>query len=270
MEPGTKTFIRQRSYSVGDSVVPTSSTPVANLADRQTLRYLAHLHICSPSRGRFYLYKSIRIVFANRVPDGKEKLRNEISIPEPRFTVYRPGRDSTSVAVSYTAGAGLAAENAFRRRSSGFALGLSHRSYDAMEGITQALRRGISNESAYTRDQEMRDTLLVEPIPFSTLTNITRLEDDSNQPSPVNILSPTSSRSSLPPTSHDGQSTSWDSNSSDIGGYSKLSKGDAGYGGNLFSTSPDGKQQISESLLARKLRNLGLEGHIQKESPDDM
>jgi hypothetical protein len=270
MEPGTKTFIRQRSYSAGDSVLPTYSTTVTNLVDRQTLRYLVHLHICSPSRGRFYLYKSIRIVFANRVPDGTEKLRNEISTPEPRFTVYKPGRDSTGLALSYTTGTGIATENAFRRRSSGFALGLSHRLYDATEAVTQPLRRGISSESTNTQDQEMRDTLPVEPIPFGILTNMTRLGDDISQSRPVNILSPTSSRSSRPPTSHSGQSMSWDSNTSDIGGYSKLSKGDAGYGGNIFSTSPDGKQQISEGLLARKLRGLGVGQHMQQDTHQDI
>ncbi|OQO07151.1 hypothetical protein B0A48_07719 [Cryoendolithus antarcticus] len=97
MEPGQKTFIRQRSYSAGPIIdMPLTSRknlgtdrPEASLSasddpnDRPTLRYLIHLHICSPSKGRFFLYKSIRVVFANRVPDGKEKLRNEIQLPEP-------------------------------------------------------------------------------------------------------------------------------------------------------------------------------------------
>src|SRR5204863_8845212 len=92
MEPGTKTFIRQRSYSTGPVIeMPIASSPSSgpgvsqksplkldNANDRPTLRYLIHLHICCPSRGRYYLYKSIRVVFANRVPDGKEKLINEI------------------------------------------------------------------------------------------------------------------------------------------------------------------------------------------------
>ncbi|KAM0724248.1 hypothetical protein Q7P37_000130 [Cladosporium fusiforme] len=108
MEPGQKTFIRQRSYSAGpivdmplssrnnlgtdrpEAALPTSDDP----NERPTLRYLLHLHICSPSKGRFFLYKSIRVVFANRVPDGKERLRNEIQLPEPRYSVYKPSRDS--------------------------------------------------------------------------------------------------------------------------------------------------------------------------------
>jgi len=108
IQTGQKTFIRQRSYSAGpiidmpldarknlgtdraEASMGTSEDP----QDRPTLRYLIHLHICCPSRGRIYLYKSIRIVFANRVPDGKERLRNEIQLPNPRYSVYKPTRDS--------------------------------------------------------------------------------------------------------------------------------------------------------------------------------
>ncbi|KAJ4289178.1 hypothetical protein N0V90_011520 [Kalmusia sp. IMI 367209] len=92
MEAGQKTFIRQRSYSAGPIIDMPLSTrnnlgtdrPEAALShsddpnDRPILRYLIHLHICCPSKGRYYLYKSIRVVFANRVPDGKEKLRTFI------------------------------------------------------------------------------------------------------------------------------------------------------------------------------------------------
>lgn len=108
MEAGQKTFIRQRSYSAGPIIdMPMSSRtnlgtdrPEAALNtgddpyERPTLRYLIHLHICCPSKGRYFLYKSVRVVFANRVPDGKEKLRNEIQLPEPRYSGYKPSRDS--------------------------------------------------------------------------------------------------------------------------------------------------------------------------------
>lgn len=107
MEPGHKTFIRQRSYSAGPVIdMPLSSRenlgtdrPEASLStsdeptERPVLRYLIHLHICCPAIGRFYLYKSIRVVFANRVLDGKEKLRNEIQLPEPRYSLYKPSRE---------------------------------------------------------------------------------------------------------------------------------------------------------------------------------
>lgn len=119
MEPGQKTFIRQRSYSAGPIVdMPLSSRnnlgtdrPEASLPtsddpnERPTLRYLLHLHICCPAKGRYFLYKSIRIVFANRVPDGKERLRNEIQLPEPRYSAYKPARDS-NIGAGSTVGLG--------------------------------------------------------------------------------------------------------------------------------------------------------------------
>lgn len=130
MEPGTKTFIRQRSYSAGPIIdMPLDARknfgtdrPEAALnasedpRDKPVLRYLIHLNICCTARGRFYLHSSIRVVFANRVPDGKEKLRNEIQLPEPRYSPYKPTRDP---AVSGSASARQAIENAARRRSVG-------------------------------------------------------------------------------------------------------------------------------------------------------
>lgn len=110
MEPGTKTFIRQRSYSAGPIIdMPLSARknygtdrPEASLnvsedpKDKPTLRYLVHLNICCPSKGRFYLHSSIRVVFANRVPDGKERLRNEIQHPDPKYSPYKPHNTGSS------------------------------------------------------------------------------------------------------------------------------------------------------------------------------
>ena len=264
MEPGTKTFIRQRSYSAGpiiDSPLTSSPRlPSTYSLDRVTLRYLVHLHICSPSRGRFYLYKSIRVVFANRVPDGKEKLRNEISMPEPRFSVYKPGRDNSLGIGLGSAGASLAAEKAFRRRSSGFPLTPSHRGLDAMDGITHALEGGLGGglEPGYSQQP-------VQPIPFSFAQQPYSGEDEfQGRP---RIQSPTSSNS-RPETSQgsdDSPMMSWDG-SSGISGYDKLNKGDIGYGGNAFSSPIDGKQ-LAESLLAKKLRDLGVQ---QQDHLDNM
>ncbi|KAF2722927.1 hypothetical protein K431DRAFT_283433 [Polychaeton citri CBS 116435] len=131
MEPGQKTFVRQRSYSAGPIVdMPLSSRknrgtdrPEAALPtgedpnDRPMLRYLIHLHICCPSKGRFFLYKSIRVVFANRVPDGKEKLRNEIQLPEPRYSAYKPGRNSILGMSGDCSSVGEGRSSATRRRS---------------------------------------------------------------------------------------------------------------------------------------------------------
>lgn len=259
MEPGTKTFIRQRSYSAGPiidtALSSTAQTPHSNSQERPILRYLVHLHICSPSRGRFYLYKSIRVVFANRVPDGKEKLRNEISLPEPRFGVYKPGRDYGSGIGSISAGASLTADKAFRRRSSGFPLGQSHRAFDSMDGITQALEKGFGSSSAF---ESVSNALPTQPIPFSFARKPVQTAEDAGLERSSNLQSPTSSKSSRPPTSQGSSiDMSWNINSN-FGGYDKLNKGDAGYGGNMFTGSPDGGKQVAEGLLAKKLRDLGV------------
>lgn len=103
MEVGTKTFVRQKSYATGnaflDELLPMEEQNERN-RDRESLRYLIHLHICCPSRGRYYLYRNIRVVFANRVPDGKEKLRNEILLPNPRYSTWKPGKENTSACSS--------------------------------------------------------------------------------------------------------------------------------------------------------------------------
>jgi len=99
MEPGTKTFIRQKSYSVGEvgGDLPANATmALARGKERDSLRYLIHMHIVCPSRGRYYLFKSIRVVFANRVPDGKERLRNETLWPEPKFSAWKADASSST------------------------------------------------------------------------------------------------------------------------------------------------------------------------------
>ena len=64
MPPRTKTFLRQKSYA--DDI----------------LRYAVHIQICSPCRDKYFIFGSIRVVFANRVPDGNEKLRVENLHPD--------------------------------------------------------------------------------------------------------------------------------------------------------------------------------------------
>ncbi|KAJ9499146.1 hypothetical protein H2202_005303 [Exophiala xenobiotica] len=96
MVPGTKTFVRQRSFTSGpivESAITDDKVSIASrdpLSNKDILRYLIHLKFCSTGKGRFYLYDNIRVVFANRVPDGKEGLRNEVQLPEPRFSPYKP------------------------------------------------------------------------------------------------------------------------------------------------------------------------------------
>ena len=212
MEPGTKTFIRQRSYSAGPIIdMPLSARknfgtdrPEASLnatedpQDKPTLRYLIHLNICCPARGRFYLHSSIRVVFANRVPDGKEKLRNEIQLPEPRYSPYKPTRDSTFPS---SLSARLVIEKASRRRSAG-------------QGTIPLLRPHISSPSD-------------APLHWSA--------DERSRPDVARLP--------------DADGTL----------YSKLNRGDAGYGGHHFPGH--GNSDNGESLLAKRLR--GLDVHKQ-------
>ncbi|KAL4809348.1 hypothetical protein BDV18DRAFT_131837 [Aspergillus unguis] len=204
MEPGTKTFIRQRSYSAGPILdMPLSARsnygtdrPEASLShsddpnDKPVLRYLIHLNICCPSRGRYYLHSSIRVVFANRVPDGKEKLRNEIQHPEPRYSPYKTSREPAS---------------------SRFRVEKGQRESSPRPPSCRAL------------DERSR------PHPFQPIPSI--------RPDIVGLDNLTPSQ---PPTPEPKL-------------YSKLSRGDAGYG---RYQSPSLASPEGESLLARKLRGL--------------
>ncbi|KAI3549599.1 hypothetical protein CSPX01_02250 [Colletotrichum filicis] len=285
MEPGTKTFIRQRSYSAGP-IMETNTpgledAPGAAAADRPILRYLVHLHICCPSKGRFYLYKSVRIVFANRVPDGKEKLRNETTNPEPRFTPYKPIRVMHPPLSSSHSGpaATLAAEKAFRRRSAGFPLVPSAYPYAADGGSTSDGFSQSPQAAGYSRQSPSpfsfgggNNNQPVEAVPFA-LSGRGRarlgsdVSDTTNTTSTTTpgVLSPQSSQASRP-TTKDG----WDAQ---IARYEKLSKGDVGYGGNAFAPSsgrggsPGG---AAEGLLSQRLRSLGVQNQGQGQQQGEM
>lgn len=281
MEPGQKTFIRQRSYSAGPVIDMPMSTrknfgtdrPEASLStsddpnDRPILRYLIHLHICCPSRGRYYLYKSIRVVFANRVPDGKEKLRNEIQLPEPKYSAYKPSREPP---MSQSAGAQLAADRAFRRRSAAWPLSHSQQSYDQLDGIPQ--RQPLpppamqftggplsSSASPLTYSSPMPD---IQPIPFS----LTRLASIESQPSSRDQMDIDQNPPGLfhTPLASPQSRVSSPFNPSE-GTFEKLTKGDVGYGGNAFS--PTGKNNFSSpsaGLLSQKLKSLEVETQQDK------
>ncbi|KAI1094858.1 hypothetical protein F5B19DRAFT_443723 [Rostrohypoxylon terebratum] len=254
MEPGTKTFIRQRSYSAGPII---ENMPVKDngTGDRPILRYLAHLHICCPSRGRYYLYKSIRVVFANRVPDGKEKLRNEITLPEPRFTSYKSIRVMHPPITGGTGpGASLAADKAFRRRSSGFYFGgPNQQAYDVAPGF-----QSDSCDLA-------RLKTLVKPVP--RVRNATRNTiDEGSNLGFSDPQSPNSSQTSRPNTQNSNDMSSWESLDGQINRYDKLNKGDVGYGGNAFARLINRNTGVAESLLSQRLRSLGVEGQDQDQS----
>lgn len=238
MEPGTKTFIRQRSYSAGPVIdMPLSARknygtdrPEASLNtsedpnDKPVLRYLIHLNICCPSRGRFYLHSSIRVVFANRVPDGKEKLRNEIQYPDPRYSPYKPPRDATSKS-------------------------LMERGQRPMAGTESYPHHLLTNmrdrwPSASGQLGDMQFTSEHTPRP--------RQAQHPFQPIP----SLREEATPFPET----RSFEWQ----DVpAAYTKLSKGNAGYGGypSNSGASSNGGSETGESLLAKRLRGLDVQRH---------
>ncbi|KAH6856527.1 hypothetical protein B0I37DRAFT_367666 [Chaetomium sp. MPI-CAGE-AT-0009] len=225
MEPGTKTFIRQRSYSAGpiiETEVPRDAPGPGS--DRPTLRYLIHLHICCPSKGRHYLYKSIRVVFANRVPDGKEKLRNEVTYPDPRFTPYKPVRVmhpqlgvsgyATATSTSVPPGTSLAAEQAFRRRSLGFSGHGHHPLYQ------QHHHHPFPNADP-DRPQDTHPSPSKHPHTNSITQPGSRPNWKGDRAQPEQGASPT-------PTAMPGLEMTGPAQPET---YNKLSKGDLGYGG---------------------------------------
>ncbi|KAK4103578.1 hypothetical protein N658DRAFT_514405 [Parathielavia hyrcaniae] len=256
MEPGTKTFIRQRSYSTGPII--EAEVPAAKEAtmgpDRPTLRYLIHLHICCPYKGRYYLYKSIRVVFANRVPDGKERLRNEVTCPEPRFTPYKPIRvmhpppGPSSSASQHNIippnPAAIAAESATRRRSIGFSFSPGHHH---QRHPPRPPHPPLALSAAMTPTTMMPG---VEMTGSSTIPIPTALNNNTN-------ITTTTTIHPNPP----------------VETYDKLSKGDAGYGGGNVSFSSDKDANggtgspttqstvvaVAEGLLSKRLRSLDVQ-----------
>ncbi|KAI2465090.1 hypothetical protein F4781DRAFT_410661 [Annulohypoxylon bovei var. microspora] len=265
MEPSTKTFIRQRSYSAGPIIENMPQMKDSGTGDRPILRYLVHLHICCPSKGRYYLYKSIRVVFANRVPDGKEKLRNEITLPEPRFTSYKQIRVMHPPISGGTGpGASLAADKAFRRRSSGFYFGgPNQQTYDAAHGLHVA---SVSHQS-YSSDFGGHNTP-VEPVPPRHNGTRNTLDEGGNLGF-SDPQSPDSSQTSRPNTQNSSDVSSWGGLDGQISRYDKLSKGDVGYGGNAFARLINGNTGVAESLLSQRLRSLGVQGQVQGQASQE-
>ncbi|KAH8160795.1 hypothetical protein CIB48_g7452 [Xylaria polymorpha] len=263
MEPGTKTFVRQRSYSNGPIIDNMPDLKGNSSADRPILRYLVHLHICCLSRGRFYLYKNIRVVFANRVPDGKEKLQNEITLPEPRFTPYKAIRVLHPPSISGTGpGASLAANAAFRRRSSGFYFGGAGRAFDVAEGFVSP------SPSGHSFPHSLAGGLTpVEPVPFGVSASQMRrpMEDGLGALSPQSLES---SQTSRPTTQASSDLSNLDGYNGLTDKYNKLNKGDVGYGGNAFSGLINGNPVVAESLLSQRLRSLGVQKPVHGEWDD--
>lgn len=268
MEPGQKTFIRQRSYSAGPIIdMPTAARrnlgtdrPEAALSnsddpnDRPILRYLIHLHICCPSKGRYYLYKSIRVVFANRVPDGKEKLRNEIQLPDPKYSVYKPTRDSITSQPPSTRGTPLnTTEISYRRRSAAWPLSQSQQTYDQIDGLQQ--RPPLPPPAMHFCPRSASSGLAspmpdLAPIPFP-LTRLAAIESRPVSRDRMDIDTQSSFRTPVAsPKAAQADGT-----------FEKLQRGDVGYGGNAFSPVSSPSTPLSAGLLSQRLRGLD----VQKE-----
>ena len=285
MEVGTKTFIRQKCYSVGPVLDnPPTLKATLDLVDRslmakvdtknkQTLRYLIHLNICCPSKGRFFLHQHMRVVFANRVPDNKENLQTQIQLPEPRYSIYKPHREPIS-GLRASTGANLKEESMIRRRSYGYGAAYSQGIDDSLNGLqSQPFAGGSTFTFNYSTPAPP-----VPAIPFSLarpgnqpvmhIHSMSRAENDgiqddrmemdiSSRPTSSGLQSPLSDKTSRIANTLSSSHKSNSSHSSDD--YIKLNKGDAGYGG-LFGRSAT--PEPGEGLLARRLRGLG----VQKET----
>ncbi|KAI6383133.1 hypothetical protein MCOR25_000320 [Pyricularia grisea] len=303
MEPGTKTFIRQRVFSkvttktntdantTTNSEVSKNSSSTAHdlqqlLAEtRPILRYLIHLHICCPSKGRYYLYKSVRVVFANRVPDGKEKLQNEITLPEPRFSAYKsvrvmqPTLQNNPVSMNTSGpGALLAAEKAFRRRSAGYMLGGAgghlhtggSRFDDGfLDGISRSFGAGgpVALPGGMVATQSTPVEPSASPAPRTILESIT--SEGADPTSDGRTESSSQASTSPPPGTVWNASLGWhdqtgaELDSLTLTQYNKLNKGDVGYGGNAFlmqiSDGQSTARGAAEGLLSQRLRSLGVQ-----------
>lgn len=259
MEPGTKTFIRQRCYSAGPIIDHVPNLSEQDSMSRPMLRYLVHLHICCPSKGRFYLYRSIRVVFANRGPESDETLRNETTCPEPRFTPYKPVLVMhPPVSASSGPGATLAVDKALRRRSLGVSLGASSGTmFDAAQGLGAASPYHLGTAAG-------GNTLPVDPVPFRLPPPPLRDRGDSDVSDSMSVTgaagvrSPDSSQASRPSTmDRDVAAAGLGLGPLGAPQYEKLNRGDLGYGGFAGGGgSPGGA--AAEGLLSQRLRSLGV------------
>ncbi|KAI9256631.1 hypothetical protein BDA99DRAFT_516939 [Phascolomyces articulosus] len=78
MPKNTKTFLRQKSY------------------DGHSLRYAVQVQLCRTDKKRVYLYKHIRVVFANRISDSREKLKVTCEGPQERGPLTKADLDLLS------------------------------------------------------------------------------------------------------------------------------------------------------------------------------
>ncbi|KAI1437159.1 hypothetical protein GGR50DRAFT_646321 [Xylaria sp. CBS 124048] len=222
MEPGTKTFVRQRIYSGCKPPHDGSSSDSDSPADHPILRYLVHLHICCPARGSFYLYNTIRVVWASRVPDGRKRLRNEITLPDPRYSPYKPVRaPRPALSSDISAAASLAPDVTTERESPADGFSPQDTPMEPVSSEDSPAETVVSNKGK-SNVSENRDSRAAE-------SSRSTAQGSSNMSSPDH---------------NDGQ-------------YNKLNKGDVGYEGNAFSDIINDNPAVAGSLLSQRLRSLG-------------
>ena len=261
MTPGTKTFVRQRCYSGGPIIErPLTSRSVsepgleARLASldsntRPTLRYLVQLNIGCPSKGRYYLYKNIHVVFANRVPDNKEKLQTETLWPEPRYSAWKPSVSSENAFLTGNA-LGSASTRMTRSRSYGEpnCNEANFQNFQGLQDSTKDFDTGVENER-------------FSPLPIAH----TKLFDKARTELKENL--PLSQRSFGQGTTFLGQKEfeQVEANNSLVvsqkNSYTKLNRGEAGYGG-VFGRPAT--PEAGEGLLARQLKGLDVEQEMKR------
>ena len=268
MEPGTKTFVRQRCYSTGPVIEKPLSSKAVNSStseplvsakkDKASLRYLIQFNICCPSKGRFFLYKSIQVVFANRVPDNKEGLRNELLWPDPKYTPYRPADKSAPPSPA------LRPQSSLRRRSYGGPTPLAPS--DAF-APTDGFDFGFGGP--LTAGPNASVVPPVPPLPFAfaarkrTSSRLSAAVDrpDPTSPSTDSQGTRETTRSPRPLSTRGGGSdgdncSDGDGNGSGGDIFSKRSRDDDRYGG-VFGRP--GTPEPGEGLLARRFREFDLE-----------
>ena len=251
MEPGQKTFVRQRSYSAGPIIEKPVASPsssngaIPTESKKPTLRYLIHLNICCTAKGRFYLYQHIRVVFANRVPDDKEHLTKEIHEPRPKYSPWKATVENLST--SSVSGAKLTAEKAFRRRSSGFNYG------EPSSDTRRVYSVGVPCAYGDATAPPVPAIPFHLPPPRHPEVHVT---DQTNNDMDMETSRPTTSSdlsSSLgTSTPYKGDSVKSDDDQGES--YAKLNRGEAGYGG-LFGR-PNTPER-GDGLLALRLRATG-------------
>jgi hypothetical protein len=139
MPVGTKTFVRQKSYSQD--------------LGYNALRYLIHLNFCHPATGRYYLYKSIRVVFVNHCFFDK-CVRTEISFPDPKFTPYKPTRDAVTI------------DKTLRRRSTGISFGQPFPQYSRRDSLDSVFPSDFVGGLGLSFSKNRRMSLMrVNPAP---------------------------------------------------------------------------------------------------------